>query len=604
MGTWWNTHLWTVGSLVVAVLGCSGTEAPGDADVEVADTFEVTPDGVVGVDAGDGVETDAVGETRDTTGTSDTADVAEVRPPAVGEFAASHVVEVSLEMPTTDWAALCAQRRSIFSLLGEGCMEGPSADVFTYFAANATIDGVTLPNVGVRKKGFIGSLDAERPGLRLEFDAFVDGQKLFGVERMTLNNGKQDASRLRQCLAYDLFRRAGIAAPRCAFARVKVNRVDLGLYVHVEAVKKPFLREWFGEPLGALWEGQLSDFREGWMATFEPKLDDVDMAPIEAVTEALDGDDVGLLERLDEVIVLDEFITFWAMEGLTAHWDGYAGNANNFFVYSPVGDRRLRFIPWGVDQTFVAPEPFGGTDAAFATGALAERLYRHPEGRTRYEARLRELMDSVWDEARVLGQIVAMEGVVERFREPGTRDSGRAAVDELERFVAVRRTDLMADLERPPPGFPPALRDSLCRVDNGELTATFETTWGTLPIENLFTTGTGTLAMETPVMPPLSFGMIGAKAGYADEVQAGQIVVAAEVRGIGLVVVVVEVDAWPEPGTYELGAFPQGAVYYVEFGGTFSLVALLSGELVLDEVDATNGTPVRGRLTARMWTAP
>jgi len=603
MNTGRKARLWTVGSLLVAALGCSGEERPGDVEAEVADLGDVMPEGDVG-DAGGMADTAALGETVDASDATDTAEVAEVRPPPAGEFAASHVVEVSLEMPATDWAALCAQRRSIFALLGEGCMDGPSADVFTYFAADATIDGVTLRNVGVRKKGFIGSLDAFRPGLRLEFDELVAGQELSGLERMTLNNGKQDASRLRQCLAYDLFRRAGIAAPRCAYAHVKVNRVDLGLYVHVEAVKKPFLREWFGEPLGALWEGQLSDFREGWMATFDPKLDDVDMTPIEAVTAALNGEDEGLLERLDEVIVLDEFITFWAMEGLTAHWDGYAGNANNFFVYSPAGDRRLRFIPWGVDQTFVEPEPFGGTNAAFGTGALAERLLRHPEGRARYEARLRELMDTVWDETRVLGEIVAMEQLVERFREPGTRDSGRVAVDELERFVAVRRTDLMADLDRPPAGFPPPLRDSLCRVDNGELTATFETTWGTLPIEDLFTTGTGSLTMETPVLPPLSFGMIGSKAGYSDEMQGGQIVVAAEVRGIGIVFVFIETDTWPQPGTYQIGAFPQAAVYYVEFGGAFSLVALLSGELVLDEIDATNGTPVRGRLTARMWTAP
>ena len=41
-------------------------------------------------------------------------------------------------------------------------------------------------------------------------------------------------------------------------------------------------------------------------------------------------------------------------DDLLRHWDGYAGNANNFFVYvdpSPGPQRgKMRFLPWGNDQ--------------------------------------------------------------------------------------------------------------------------------------------------------------------------------------------------------------------------------------------------------------
>ena len=42
-----------------------------------------------------------------------------------------------------------------------------------------------------------------------------------------------------------MFEKAGLPAPRCNFARVSMNGEDLGIYVHVEPVKKAFLRDNF-----------------------------------------------------------------------------------------------------------------------------------------------------------------------------------------------------------------------------------------------------------------------------------------------------------------------------------------------------------------------
>lgn len=542
---------------------------------------------------------------------ADTTDT-DAATPSPGVFDRNHIVEVELTMAASDWNELTSQRRSLFALLGEGCMTGPSPDVFTWFMADTTIDGHPITRIGVRKKGFLGSLDSERPGLRLELDEFVDGQKLDGLERLTLNNGKQDLSRVRQCLAYDLFRQAGVPAPRCAFAHVVVNRVDLGLYVHVEAVKKPFLREWFGDIAtgdagdGALWEGQLSDFRPGWLDSFEAKHDDMgpaDHTLLMAVASALEGDDEGLLQRLDTVIDLDGFFTFWAVESLTSHWDGFAGNTNNFFVYAPPGeDRRLRFIPWGVDQTFVDGRPFGGTRATFATSALTRRLYLHPAGRLRFETRLVELLDTVWDETELLASIQSMANLIRPFREPGTREAGDVAVAELATFVMTREDDIRGELASPPADFPPPLRDDLCLDAEGVVTATFSTTWGTLHIEDVFSTGSGTLLLESESLPELPTTLVGSKSGYSEETQTGQIVVGAIVSGGGFLAMLIELEEYPEVGTSDLGVFPQGALYYGAPSGEVVLVGLLSGTLELEAIDANAGAEVRGSVTATLWT--
>lgn len=47
-------------------------------------------------------------------------------------------------------------------------------------------------------------------------------------------------------------------------------------------------------------------------------------------------------KSIAELVDLDSFYTFWAVEGLIGFWDSYSGNNNNFFVYiNPETDRLL-----------------------------------------------------------------------------------------------------------------------------------------------------------------------------------------------------------------------------------------------------------------------
>ena len=96
-------------------------------------------------------------------------------------------------------------------------------------------------------KGFIGSQSTTKPSIKINVDEYVEGAKLFGVDNITLNNGVQDPSLLRQCLSYQLFDLAGLPSPRCNFAHVYVNGADMGIYVHVEPIKPAFLRQHFDE---------------------------------------------------------------------------------------------------------------------------------------------------------------------------------------------------------------------------------------------------------------------------------------------------------------------------------------------------------------------
>jgi len=185
-------------------------------------------------------------------------------------FDPAHVLEVEIDLAADDWDTLRFQNRSVGALFGN-CLQGPFEDPFTYFPGTVTIDGEIVADIGVRKKGFLGSLDNDKPSLKLSFNEYVSGQRFAGLKKLTLNNSKQDPSFVRQCLTYQTFTAAGIPASRCNFAHVTVNGVDLGLYVHVESGSKDFLERHYDDPEGNLYEGTLSDFRAGWTATFELK---------------------------------------------------------------------------------------------------------------------------------------------------------------------------------------------------------------------------------------------------------------------------------------------------------------------------------------------
>ena len=109
---------------------------------------------------------------------------------AKGNFDANHIVQVDIQMVEEDWETLRNQYRDFTTeLVGEDCMSQPFSADYTTFSADVVIDGESATNVGIRKKGFIGSQSKEKPGLKINVDEWEEGAELFGVDNITLNNG-------------------------------------------------------------------------------------------------------------------------------------------------------------------------------------------------------------------------------------------------------------------------------------------------------------------------------------------------------------------------------------------------------------------------------
>ena len=296
----------------------------------------------------------------------------------------------------------------------------------------------------------------QRPSMRVKIEDPSTAPAGFATDVMTLNNNLQDTSRMRACLAYRLIAKAGYPAPRCNLAAVMVNDEPVGAYSHVEAVDRAFLRRAFGNDTGALYEGALADFTEGHLAgaaegrlgRFEAKtkLTDPKGAPLRAILAALQVDDDNLEAALGQVLDLDLFFRFWALETLIGHSDGYGGNRNNFYVYfDPASAGRAVFIPWGADNVLGND---GAADdrrdlATFAAAELPRRLSRVPALAARFEAELRLLLDTTWDEVELEHQLLAMSVLVERAQRDPAYDE---AIAGLTGWIRHRRAFLDAQL--------------------------------------------------------------------------------------------------------------------------------------------------------------
>lgn len=343
-------------------------------------------------------------------------------------FPTDRIIDVQITIPQKDWDTIRYQSRDIRTALGASRQFKPMENPYTYVEANVSIDGVVFPKVGIRKKGFIGSLSHTRPSLKIRLNHVDKDGEIEGLTNLTLNNNKQDTGLVSQFIGYALFNAIGSPAPRCAYAKVTVNGKSLGIYSHVETVRKPLLKRAFGNSKGPLYEGTVVDFYEGWENSLEHKRGDDTRgrAHIKALIDLL-ADPKATEADIGKLVDLESFYKFWAVESLVGFWDGYSGNKNNFFAYLNPDDNKFYFIPWGMDSVFTKHskiEFMNDKNAPISVktqGLIAYKLYQFESGRQQYRKVLTEILDKHWNTAELLARLDEVAAMVEPHLVPAQR---------------------------------------------------------------------------------------------------------------------------------------------------------------------------------------
>jgi hypothetical protein len=320
--------------------------------------------------------------------------------------------------------------------------------------ATITFDGTVVTQVGLRKKG----ASSRRPlsgksGFTAKFNEFVPGQKLDGLKKLTIDNAIEDPSLVTGHLSYEVFRRAGLPAPRTAHATVSFNGVDKGLFVLEESTNTDYLEAQFGDGTGNVYEGPW-DFPKG--AAAAELRDEVEdgrsRADLEALTAVvMDTPDAQLEAALAQHLDVDRFLTNYAVEMVAALWDNYAIVAWNFYLYHVPGGRFV-VLTHGVNWPYFHADMdpfdihFNPWNTSDPPGFLCDRVNDVPALAARYRAELERVARDAWDVPTLQARIDAVDAALHARPLTGAslENLGRfeGAVAEARAFVTARKAYL------------------------------------------------------------------------------------------------------------------------------------------------------------------
>lgn len=326
--------------------------------------------------------------------------------------------------------------------------------------ATLSFDGAVVAQVGLRKKG----ASSRRPlsgksGFTVKLNEFVPGQKLDGLKKLTIDNAIEDPSLVTGHLSYEVFRRAGLPAPRTAHATLAFNGVDKGLFVIEEATNDDYLEAQFGDGSGNVYEGPW-DFPKGAAAAElrDEVQDGRSRADLEALTDVvMTAPDTQLATALDAQLDLDRFLTNYAVEMVAALWDNYAIVAWNFYLYHPPGGRFVMLthgVNWpyfhaDMDPFDIHTDPWN-TGGSAPPGYLADRVNQIPALAARYRAELVRVARDAWDVPALQARIDRVVATLHSRALTGAslENLGRheAAVAEARAFVTERKAYLTTRL--------------------------------------------------------------------------------------------------------------------------------------------------------------
>ena len=242
---------------------------------------------------------------------------------------------------------------------------------------------------GIRYKGGDAPTSTNpKPSFTVKFNEFITDQVCHGQRKITLDSCPADPTYLTELLANDLFRVAGVPAPRCAFARVEFNGKDQGLYLLSEGVNRDFLGRHFDKTKGNFYEGTHRDI------TAKLDKDSGDegntQAEVAALAEAArELDPAKRWKQLQTLLDLDGFFSFVAWEVIAWHTNGYSLNTNKYRLYHDPAANQMVFMPHGIEVAF--PKPDAPLLPEFK-GLVAKAVLNTPEGKTKYLERMTKLL--------------------------------------------------------------------------------------------------------------------------------------------------------------------------------------------------------------------
>lgn len=313
------------------------------------------------------------------------------------------VRRIDLALSTADWQRMWAE---------------PEAKV--QVPADAVLFGERLPEVGLRMRGQFSLREsgAKKPW-KIDTDAYVEGQEFHNLRQLLLLNNIGDPSLLKEKLAYEMMRFAGVPASHAAFVALWFDLVDdgqppiyWGVYTLVERVDNKYLANRFGRdalggnlykashaqrgPMDLIYYGeQIEDYPQQNGQYAYGKMnneEEADYDDIIALCRTVDGTDYAsdedLVEALEGALNVDTFLRYMAVVMILDNWDSYPNTGNNYYLFHNPASGRFEWIPWDLTWGGNAQAPLLGRSgpALLQRAPLYDQVFSVDAYRRQYEA--------------------------------------------------------------------------------------------------------------------------------------------------------------------------------------------------------------------------
>lgn len=348
-------------------------------------------------------------------------------------FEDNAVKRLDIVITEARWQAMLDDMTNLYGTFGSGA-GGPGGGLTEtdedpiFVPAEVYYNGIQWYRVGVRFKGNSSLQTSWQNGIlklsfKLDFDEFeddypqIDNQRFYGFKKLSLKNNYDDKSMLREKVATDVFRNAGLVASHTAFYTVYVDHGEgpqyFGVYTMVEEVDDTVLDTQFSDDDGNLYkpDGDAASFALGTYneseyvkKTNEDEGDFNDVASLLAVVndESRITDPETWRSNLDAILDTDVFLKYLAVNTVVQNWDTYGRMTHNYFLYNNPDTSKLTWIPWDNNEALQTgkmggslPLDFSGLNSA--EWPLIGYLYQDSVYKSQYDTYVQDVVDNAFN---------------------------------------------------------------------------------------------------------------------------------------------------------------------------------------------------------------
>ncbi len=362
-------------------------------------------------------------------------------------FEDNAVKRIDFVITEARWQSMLDDMTDLYGTFGggNGSFSGDEEDPI-FVPAEVFYNDIEWYRVGVRFKGNSSLSSSWSRGIlklafKLDFDEYeddypqIDNQRFYGFKKLSLKNNFDDQSMLREKVAGDVFRNAGLAGSHTAFYTLYVDYgegpVYFGVYTLVEEVDDTVLDTQFSDDDGNLYkpDGDAASFAAG---TFDEdeyvkknNEDEADFSDVESLLSILHDasrttDPETWRTNLETVFDTDVFLKYLAANTVLQNWDTYGRMTHNYYLYNNPDTSKLTWIPWDNNEALQFGKMDGSLPLDFSGLTTSEwpiigYLYEDSVYKTQYDTYLQEIVDGAFNVSTIQTQYATYSALIEEY---------------------------------------------------------------------------------------------------------------------------------------------------------------------------------------------